>query len=270
MKTLDELLFIMVEANASDLHLKVGSPPVIRVDGELAPLDVPECSPEDTKDYAASLMSDKQIRRFSETNEIDFAYSAPNSRPLPRERVPAAGHHLHRHAPGGHEDPLLRGVDAPGHRPQVGARAAGTAAGDRYHGLWQDHDPGLDDRPHQPQPASAHRHGRGPDRDPARGQAVHRQPARGRPGHRVVRVGAQVRAAAGPGRHPHRRDARPGDGADRAHRRPDRALRHEHAPHDRRDRDDQPHHRLLSRCTSRSRCASCWPARCAASSRSGC
>jgi twitching motility protein PilT len=78
MKTIDELLREVVEAGASDLHLKVGSPPIIRVDGELSELDEPICSPEDTKDYAASLMSEKQIRRFSETNEIDFAYSGPN------------------------------------------------------------------------------------------------------------------------------------------------------------------------------------------------
>ncbi|MBC7294392.1 MAG: PilT/PilU family type 4a pilus ATPase [Thermoleophilia bacterium] len=78
MKTIDELLQKTAEANASDLHLKVGSPPVIRVDGELYDLDEPPLTPEDTKDYAASLMSEKQIRRFSETNEIDFAYSAPH------------------------------------------------------------------------------------------------------------------------------------------------------------------------------------------------
>ena len=77
MKTLDELLLIMVEGKASDLHLKSGSPPIMRVDGELQQLDLADCSPEDTKDYAASIMSDKQIRRFSEANEIDFAYSAP-------------------------------------------------------------------------------------------------------------------------------------------------------------------------------------------------
>ena len=40
MKTLDELLLNMVEANASDLHLKAGSPPVMRVDGELQPLEL--------------------------------------------------------------------------------------------------------------------------------------------------------------------------------------------------------------------------------------
>src|SRR5450759_4654623 len=77
MRSIDELLQTIVEAGASDLHIKSGSPPVMRVDGELQSLDDPSCGPEDTKDYAASLMSDKQIRRFSETNEIDFAYSAP-------------------------------------------------------------------------------------------------------------------------------------------------------------------------------------------------
>jgi twitching motility protein PilT len=78
MKSIDELLQKVVELGASDLHIKVGSPPVVRIDGELSQLDEPVCTPEDTKDYAASLMSEKQIRRFSETNEIDFAYSGPN------------------------------------------------------------------------------------------------------------------------------------------------------------------------------------------------
>ena len=54
MKTMDELLQIMVQAGASDLHVKAGSPPVLRVDGELKPLDLPVLTPEDTKDYAAS------------------------------------------------------------------------------------------------------------------------------------------------------------------------------------------------------------------------
>jgi len=77
-KTVDELLHEMVSRNASDLHIKAGSPPVVRIDGELHLLDEPPLSPEDTKDAAASIMTDKQIRRFSEHNEIDFAYSAPN------------------------------------------------------------------------------------------------------------------------------------------------------------------------------------------------
>ena len=78
MRPIDELLSEMMGRNASDLHIKAGSPPVIRVDGELALLDDPPLTPEDTKDVAASIMTDKQIRRFSEHNEIDFAYSSPN------------------------------------------------------------------------------------------------------------------------------------------------------------------------------------------------
>ena len=77
MKPIDELLQEMTSRKASDLHMKAGSPPVIRVDGELFLLDAPPMTPEDTKDVAASIMTDKQIRRFSEHNEIDFAYSAP-------------------------------------------------------------------------------------------------------------------------------------------------------------------------------------------------
>ena len=74
MKTINELLQVMVQRGASDLHLKAGSPPVIRVDGELYILDEGAVNPEDMKEYAASVMSDKQIAVFSEQNEIDFAY----------------------------------------------------------------------------------------------------------------------------------------------------------------------------------------------------
>ena len=74
MKSINELLQIMVQRGASDLHLKAGSPPVIRVDGELYILDEEAVNPEDMKECAASVMSDKQIAVFSEQNEIDFAY----------------------------------------------------------------------------------------------------------------------------------------------------------------------------------------------------
>jgi twitching motility protein PilT len=77
-KPIDDLLSGVIARNASDLHIKAGSPPVMRVDGELLLMDEPPLTPEDTKDVAASIMTDKQIRRFSEHNEIDFAYSAPN------------------------------------------------------------------------------------------------------------------------------------------------------------------------------------------------
>lgn len=74
MKEINELLQVMVQRGASDLHLKAGSPPVIRVDGELYLLDEKAITPEEMKDYAAAVMNDKQIAIFSEQNEIDFAY----------------------------------------------------------------------------------------------------------------------------------------------------------------------------------------------------
>lgn len=77
MQSLESLLEKMVQVEASDLHLKVGSPPVFRLNGDLQMFDQEHLGPEVTKDYAASLMSDRQIRQFSEISEVDFAYSAP-------------------------------------------------------------------------------------------------------------------------------------------------------------------------------------------------
>ena len=135
MKTIDELLQKVVEADASDLHLKVGSPPTIRVDGELIDLDEPSCTPEDTKDYAASLMSEKQIRRFSETNEIDFAYSAPSVGRYrvnvyrQRGTISIALRQVVTRVPD-----LLRAEPSPG-GAEAGPRAAGHGACDRDHRL---------------------------------------------------------------------------------------------------------------------------------------
>jgi twitching motility protein PilT len=74
LKPINALLAIAVERGASDLHMKADSPPVIRVDGDLIVLEEPAVSPDDMKEYAASLMTDRQIAIFSEQNEIDFAY----------------------------------------------------------------------------------------------------------------------------------------------------------------------------------------------------
>jgi len=74
MKTVNELLQVMVDHDASDLHLKAGSPPVIRVNGDLFMLEEEPVSAESMKDYAAAIMSDEQIGVFSNQNEIDFAY----------------------------------------------------------------------------------------------------------------------------------------------------------------------------------------------------
>ena len=72
---IDDLLRIATAGGASDLHLKAGSPPVMRFGGELRPLaDAPRLAPEDTLDMAFSMMSNRQKQRFKECNEVDIAY----------------------------------------------------------------------------------------------------------------------------------------------------------------------------------------------------
>jgi twitching motility protein PilT len=67
----------MIRQNASDLHLKVGRPPTLRVNGDLAPLDVPPMRPEDLKSLAEQLMNVKQVKEFAEQKESDFAIGVP-------------------------------------------------------------------------------------------------------------------------------------------------------------------------------------------------
>ncbi len=75
---INDLLKLAVERRASDLHLKVGSHPVIRVDGELQSLiEVKRLMQEDTVAMAFSIMNGRQKQRFKEDMEIDIAYSVP-------------------------------------------------------------------------------------------------------------------------------------------------------------------------------------------------
>jgi twitching motility protein PilT len=75
---INDLLKIAVERKASDLHLKVGSHPVIRIDGDLIPLgDLKRLMQEDTIAMAFSMMNARQKQRFKEELELDIAYSVP-------------------------------------------------------------------------------------------------------------------------------------------------------------------------------------------------
>jgi len=66
------------EMNASDLHIKVGSPPVLRIDGELTPLTSERrVSPEDVLKIVYSVLTNEQKDLFKKEKDIDFAYSVP-------------------------------------------------------------------------------------------------------------------------------------------------------------------------------------------------
>ncbi len=72
---IDDLLKVATHHGASDLHLKVGSFPVMRIGGELHPVnDAPRLKPEDTLDMAFAMMSNRQKQRFKEVSEVDIAY----------------------------------------------------------------------------------------------------------------------------------------------------------------------------------------------------
>jgi twitching motility protein PilT len=73
---IQDLLKQMVQRGASDLHLKVGNPPVIRINGVLQPMsDYSRLRREDTIEFASQILNKKQKQDFNENFEIDFAYS---------------------------------------------------------------------------------------------------------------------------------------------------------------------------------------------------
>ena len=72
---LKELLSITVAEQASDLHLSVDHPPILRLAGSLIPLvKKKKLSSEDTKNFADTLMTEEQKQRFLEKKEVDFSY----------------------------------------------------------------------------------------------------------------------------------------------------------------------------------------------------
>ncbi len=72
---LDDLLISIVEKNASDLHLVVGSPPIMRMNGVLEPIVEEKLSPDDSQALLTSILTQDQVGDLNRSREIDFAYS---------------------------------------------------------------------------------------------------------------------------------------------------------------------------------------------------
>ncbi len=64
----------MVEKGASDLHITTGSPPQLRIDGELVPLKINALTPVETKQICYSILTDAQKHKFEEENELDLSF----------------------------------------------------------------------------------------------------------------------------------------------------------------------------------------------------
>ena len=74
MANLHQLLKAMVEKGASDLHITTGSPPQLRIDGELVQLKTPPLTPVETKQLCYSILTDAQKHKFEEDNELDLSF----------------------------------------------------------------------------------------------------------------------------------------------------------------------------------------------------
>jgi twitching motility protein PilT len=75
---LNEILTIAFKAKGSDVHIKTGLPPIVRIDGRLHPIpNVTRLSPDFVSDSANSMMNDRQRRMFEENFEVDLAYAVP-------------------------------------------------------------------------------------------------------------------------------------------------------------------------------------------------
>ena len=214
---LNAILRIAVELGASDIHLKLDQPPMLRTDGSIAPLPgCPELGEQDLLARARDGDADRAGPDAPVPRQRRPRHRLHGRGPaaLPRQRLPPARRDLicvPRHPQGRAE---LRAAEHASRRRPARERAPRPRPRHRRDRLGEDDDACVDARPHQPDAEPAHRHDRGPDRDPPSGPELDRQPARGRPRHRELRAGAPPGAPPGPGRDPDRRAPRRRDRAD--------------------------------------------------------
>jgi twitching motility protein PilT len=74
MISMEDLLTLMVRKGGSDLHLSVGSPPRIRIDGVLIPVESPPLTPEDSRRLATSVLTSDQIAKVDRELELDCSF----------------------------------------------------------------------------------------------------------------------------------------------------------------------------------------------------
>lgn len=73
-----QLLQVMVDKGASDLHLTAGTPPQLRIDGSLYPVKVPPLTPADVQRLCYSVLTESQKKKFEATHEIDLSFQWRN------------------------------------------------------------------------------------------------------------------------------------------------------------------------------------------------
>ena len=74
-----DVMLETMRQGASDLHLTAGSPPLIRIRGQLQTLDTPKLTPQAVREIVYSILTDDQRKRLENDWQIDFAYSLPGA-----------------------------------------------------------------------------------------------------------------------------------------------------------------------------------------------
>ena len=109
----DDLLRYAVSIGASDLHLTVNMPPTVRLHGALRPMeDVGRIDNNQLRDMIFGILPQTHRERFEAEHELDTSHSIAGRRPVPGERLPAAGDH--RRGPAAHpsRDPRVQHASA--------------------------------------------------------------------------------------------------------------------------------------------------------------
>ncbi len=75
---LHQLCKAMVDRGASDMHITVGRPPLLRIDGSIMPLKLPDLRPEHTKQLCYSILTEEQKIQFEKNSELDFSFHFKN------------------------------------------------------------------------------------------------------------------------------------------------------------------------------------------------
>ena len=74
-----ELLAFAVEQNASDIHIAVGIPPKLRINGRLTEVELPAMTPADAAEAIGSTMHDRHKQILKERGEVDFSFASPET-----------------------------------------------------------------------------------------------------------------------------------------------------------------------------------------------
>src|SRR6185295_8186035 len=81
---IDDLLRLLVEREASDLHMRVGEPPIMRIHGKLVRTEFPVLEPADTKNLLYGILNEERRERYEQNWELDLSHAI---RGLARFRV---------------------------------------------------------------------------------------------------------------------------------------------------------------------------------------